>query len=512
MNELTHPAAPDEFRADQKSDARTLTQAGPAVAQRDLARRDLARLFLVLFALTFVLRMPAFFVPVFNSDETFLATQAHVIQEGGELYEEATDRKPPLVPYLYAGAFTFFGTTALWTVRLVAMLAVAVTALLLAVEARRRWGRNAGWIASVLFVLAMVAFAPQDGQAANFEVFMLPSMTAAILFARRGRGTAAGVAIAFATLAKQTGAATLLPVVYLLARARGKRGVAQVAVGFAVPIAIVALLVGPGQLLYWAVLGNGSYLGLQALSASVLLLFLGMTSGWAACNLPILWKLPAAWRDRAARALDGENNTDLWLWVASGIISVAVGLRFFGHYYIQLVPPLVLLSAGALSRASRRAVTGTVVAAALFATAYSAAGYFLHPFGREPNYESVSRYLATTPHPNDPIFVWGSVPEIYWASGKLPATKFLTTSFLTGAYPGRQQDKRKIDDTTKQAWSDFYDDFAENPPRYFVDTSTVDVRGAQHHPIWKFPRLANIVSKQYRYVVTIDDYEIYERK
>ena len=45
----------------------------------------------------------------------------------------------------------------------------------------------------VLFVLAMVAFAPQDGQAANFEVFMLPSMTAAILFARRGRGVAAGV-------------------------------------------------------------------------------------------------------------------------------------------------------------------------------------------------------------------------------------------------------------------------------------------------------------------------------
>ena len=76
----------------------------------------------------------------------------------------------------------------------------------------------------MLFVLAMVAFAPQDGQAANFEVFMLPSMTAAILFARRGRGVAAGAAIALATLAKQTGAATLLPVLYLLARAKRKRG------------------------------------------------------------------------------------------------------------------------------------------------------------------------------------------------------------------------------------------------------------------------------------------------
>src|SRR5215212_12193880 len=177
-------------------------------AIRRVERRDLARIFLVLLALTFVLRLPAFFTPVFNSDETFLATQAHVLNDGGELYQDAIDRKPPIVPYVYAATFSFFETTALWSVRMVAMLAVALTALLLAIEARRRYGPRAAWIAGVLFVLAMVAFAPQDGQAANFEVFMLPSMTAAVLFARRGRGFLAGVAIAAATLAKQTGAAT----------------------------------------------------------------------------------------------------------------------------------------------------------------------------------------------------------------------------------------------------------------------------------------------------------------
>ena len=80
---------------------------------------------------------------MFNSDETFLATQAQVINDGGELYEDATDRKPPLVPYLYAATFAFFETTALWSVRVVAMLAVALTALLLAIEARRRYGARA---------------------------------------------------------------------------------------------------------------------------------------------------------------------------------------------------------------------------------------------------------------------------------------------------------------------------------------------------------------------------------
>jgi 4-amino-4-deoxy-L-arabinose transferase-like glycosyltransferase len=160
-------------------------------------------MFLVLLALTFALRLPAFFTPVFNSDETFLATQAHVLNDGGQLYEEAIDRKPPIVPYVYAATFAFFETTALWSVRVVAMFAVALTALLLAIEGRRRYGARAGWIAAILFVVAMVSFAPQDGQAANFEVFMLPSMTAAILFARRGKGFLAGVAIAAATLARR---------------------------------------------------------------------------------------------------------------------------------------------------------------------------------------------------------------------------------------------------------------------------------------------------------------------
>ena len=323
-------------------------------ARRASPASDVARIFLVLLALTFALRLPAFFVPVFNSDETFLATQAHVVEEGGQLYKDATDRKPPLVPYLYAATFEFFDTTALWSVRVVAMLSVALTALLLALEARRRWGERAGWMAGVLCVGAMVAFVPQDGQAANFEVFMLPFMTASILLARRGRGVAAGAAVAFATLAKQTGALTLLPVLYLLARARGREGISRVAIGFGVPLAVVALLIGPRSLFYWTVLGNGSYLGSSTASTRVIGMFLLMNLLWVVCNLPLVWRLPRAWRERDAVGLDVRGDTDLWLWAATAAVSVAIGLRFFGHYYIQLVPPLTLLTVGALSRGSRQ--------------------------------------------------------------------------------------------------------------------------------------------------------------
>jgi len=478
---------------------------------RTSTRRDVGRLVLVLLTLTVFLRLPAFFVDVFNSDETFLATQAQVIRDGGDLYREAADRKPPLVPYVYAATFAITGTTDLWSVRVAAMLAVLATAVLLAFEARRRAGPRAMWIAGFLTVVALVAFAPQDGQAANFEIFMLPTMVAAVVLARRGHGTTAGLAAAFATLAKQTGAAVLLPVGYLVWKRRGRNGIADALVGFVVPILLVAMLFGPRQIAYWTVLGNGSYVGLETASALVIAMFVLMTIGWAACNIPILWTLPRSWRARRDVADDGATNTDLWLWLASSAVSVAIGLRFFGHYYLQLVPPLVLLAAIALSRASARAVKVTIAFALVTGVMFSAAGYFLKPFGPEPQYRSVSRYIETHSTIDDRVLVWGNVPEIYWASDRLPATRYLTTTgFLGGYQPGRSEAESAAD-LNERAWTWFYRDLEAHPPRYIVDTAPAQVRDAQRAPIDEFPRLRRYVEQRYHLSRTIDGFRLYER-
>jgi hypothetical protein len=104
------------------------------------------------------------------------------------------------------------------------------------------------------------------------------------------------------------------------------------------------------------------------------------------------------------------------------------------------------------------------------------------------------------------------VPEIYWASGRRPATRFLTQPFLTGNYPGRPPQDANTGADTETAWADFYQDFTAHPPKYLVDTSPAKVRGAQYYPISKFPRLEHIINSEYRYVVTIDDIDIYKRK
>jgi hypothetical protein len=473
---------------------------------RKLSRWRLPLVFGALLLVAVGLRLPAFTVPVFNSDETFLATQAEVINDGGRLYHDAVDRKPPLVPYLFAAVLAVTGSSDLAGVRVVAMFSVALTALFLYAEGRRRDGPRRGWIAALLFVFASVCFAPQDGQAANFEVFMLPFATAAILLARRERFSGSGVAVAAATLAKQTGAATLLPVLFLAWRARRRRGVAEAGIGFAIPIAIVALLVGPSQILFWAVLGNGSYLGIGSASAYVLGLFAVMTIAFVLCNLPVVAPAFWAWRSRVER-----DETDLWLWLLSGVVAVAVGFRFFGHYYLQLLPPLCLISAGVLARASERVRVATVGAAAFLAVGFSIVGHVAQPFGGEPRYQEVSRFIESNASERDRILVWGALPEVYWASNRRPATRFATNSFVTGHWGGRPEGDLSSDLATPDALDLFLADFGEHPPRYVIDTSPASIRDAQYYPLSKFPSINALVGANYHRVRTIDGIAIYER-
>ena len=144
---------------------------------------------------------------------------------------------------------------------------------------------------------------------------------------------------------------------------------------------------------------------------------------------------------------------------------------------------------------------------------FSAAGYFMHPFGGEPKYESVSalprRQRAT---PTTPILVWGSVPEIYWASGLKPATRFITTTRSSRATtPGGPQTSVPAADTDQQMWAYFYEDFTAHPPRYFLDTSPAKVRGAEYSPMSNFPRVRALVRARLPLVRTIDGIDVYER-
>jgi hypothetical protein len=467
------------------------------------SRFGLVTLFLLFLALAAVLRIPSFSNHVFNSDEAYLATEAQVLNDGGHLYTDAVDRKPPLVPYLYAAVFRATGTDDLAPVRAAAVLAQAVTALLLAAEARRRFGgRFTDLTVGVLYLVAATAFRPQDAQAASFEVFMLPLMTAAVVLGARKRPAASGATLALATLTKQTAITALVPLAWLAWRARRARGLVLLAITFVAPILIAAVIFGFRDFFFWVFTGSGNYLDAGGV--------LGYAAGLGAKNTA--WFLfgsavlvvPAvtAWRQ-------WRDDTDLWLWLAAGLVAVAAGLRFFPHYYLQLLPPLALLAGrGLVSHAFFARRTGIAVVAVL---AIAPLVWFLpSAFAARTDRNlrlalDAAAYVRAHTSPTDRVLVWGQAPEVYWASDRRPATRFPTTAFVTGASGGRPPERVGPQYATRGAMRKFLHDLREHPPALIVDMSSADQRNAGFYPPRTVPAFSRFLSDgNWRRVATVD--------
>ena len=279
---------------------------------------------------------------------------------------------------------------------------------------------------------------------------MLPSMTAAVLFARRGRGVRSR---GWRSRSRRWPSRPARP------RCSPSSTSSRASAGSAAwPRCSPASPSRPhwsrspwvrAQLLYWAVLGNGSYVGVKTMTTVVLTLFLFMTGMWIAVQ-------PAAALEDPERVAGPQARRARRRARHRPVALAAVG-RGVGGGRPALLRPLLhaadpaARAAGrrrAVARQSRRAVQRTVAFALVVGFVFSAAGYFFHPFGPEPNYESVSA-LPRDHHatPTTRSSCGAACPEIYWASGRRPATRFLTLVVphrqLPGPPAGRSQHRRR---------------------------------------------------------------------
>jgi len=458
------------------------------------------RLVVVVVLVALLTHLPGFVrTEVLNPDEAFLATQAQVLNDGGRLYHDVVDRKPPIVPYLYAATFRVTGSDELITIRVLALMAHIATALLLAALARRRWGDAAAFSAALLYLVASGGLVLEDSQPANFEVFMLPLMTAAMVFADRRKSTAAGVAVAAATLAKQVAATTMLPVAYLAWRNERIAGVVRAAAAFAVPVAVAALVFGWSDFMFWVFTGTGSYLDASGSWSVVLHRGLSGFGLFLAANLGALVLVVVGarrWRE----------DLDIWLWLAAAILGVSAGFRFFGHYFLQLAPPFALLAASAVVRAKRAVLTAASVLAVASIVVFVALALQSHPNLLHP-YDEIASSIDAHSAPSDRIFVWGQFPQAYWASDRRPATRFLNAGFLTGFGGGRSAEHVGREYAVSGAWDDFESDLAANPPALIVDAS-VDTSFA----VERFPEFASYLDANYTRVDDVDGVVLYRRR
>jgi len=459
------------------------------------------RLGAILGAIVLVLHIPMFTTPVWDNDEAFIATVAEVMSSGGSLYVDVFDRKPPLVFLVYQGAFSLTGTTELWGPRLVGVGALTANAGLVAMFARRRFGDRAAVVAGLLAALTTATLLPGDAQSANFEVFMLPGITAAMVLADRGRPGWGGLALGVAACAKQPALAALAPLAWLAWHTSRMRAIALLALGTAVPLAVAALAFGPRDFVFWVFSGNEGYLDVGGDWNRALSRMLRMTVWIAALNAALIALLPAAWRDRSA-------NIDVWLWLASGLVAASIGFRFWGHYYWQMLPPLCILAAGVLTQHLPRLTVPVLTITSLVALGAVGAALVKPDVPPAEPWKPVADYVAENTESDDRIFVWGHIPEIYWASGRLPATQLVTTGFLTGHTGGRPPDRVGVHLAVPGVWDDFMARLEAEPPDMILVATASGIRSAQHYPPEKFPRFARYLER-YELVDRINGVDIY---
>lgn len=454
------------------------------------------RLLPVLALLTLVTRLPSFRPPLWSPDEGYLAVQARILADGGALYDTVVDRKPPLLPWLYETAFALFGDESLYAVKTLAVLAQLLTTALLASIARDRWGDRAGRTAGVLYPLVSIGLNPEDTQSATFEIFILPFSAAAMWCAGRGRWGTAGLAVAGALLTKQTGGAVLAPVLWLLwntsrsAPASPTRAsLGRLSAGFVLPVLAVSLLTTPSGFLFWTVTGSGAYATVTGSELHVL--SRGMANTALLC-LACAGLLPPVVRALRTRGGIGGPGADLWVWLAASAVAVLLGFHFFGHYFLQLLPPLVLLATAALRLLPRDRLASALLTSACACVLFLTWG-ILAPRPELAHAQRLADAVRARTAPTERVLVWGIHPEVYWLADRAPASRYLTAGLLTNYSGGRDGPGVGEKYAVAGTWPVLVAELRARPPALVVD----DSRGKPFAPD-RLPTLRGLLARHYQ--------------
>jgi hypothetical protein len=440
-----------------------------------------------------------------------------VVRAGGTLYQDIYDRKPPLPPMLYAASFSVTDSTDVRLLRVVVTVLLALCGVLVAMDCLRRWGPRHAWWGGVLSIAGTMALFPADAGAANWAHFALLPGTAAIVWSRRGTlpsALAAGVAIGVAILSRQSWLLGVLPACVSVGLSGRWRNVAPLLGAAGLTVATTGLYAPLGPFWQWNV-GNISgfvFAGTGVISAAVRGLafiagFIAFHPTLVAAAGVILAAGVAAIRRRRVPV-----DIDLWLWVASGAIALVAGFRFFGHYSLQVVPPLALLATPIVARWSGRVRRLAILGVAVPATVAWSLLFVPGSFHHRPNPATLAEYVRSHTSRSDRVFVWGSYPELLVAADRLPGGGLVHTDFVVGRSGGREDPSTTLADAVPGAADIMLTQLSDSPPQLILDTSSAPPLGYTKYPTTLLPHLDRFIHDGYQQVAVVDGVNVWQRR
>jgi hypothetical protein len=456
------------------------------------------------------------FLRTFVNDDGAYALIAQKLNAGARLYRDAVDNKPPLIYATFAAVFRALGSGAPTGMKVLTLVAQLASALLLATLGHRLFGARAGALAGLLFSFAAVTGLAKDFAAPNTEIFANPFIVGAlVLLARdlerpaRGALLAAGALIGLASLYRLPSATALLGVLLFvwsadLPRWERVRMTFQIVAGFAAPLAIAAAYFcgrgTAGDLWLWAVRGNVSYVRVgEAHLASFARNALALV---VASHFPLLFiatRVGVLWP--RAREPHRTRLRFVLLQLLTALFAYRTGNRFYGHYFLQVVPFLALVGAWGflhLPRSDQRWLRLVPAAMVSLLVVFTTINVVRAKSVRKVDGldETIAIIDAET-SASDEVLLWSAPPEIAFDSGRRFATRFVFNNYLTGrsfgtnyALPGVTRAATHPLENP-DAWRLLRQDLAGAPPALIVDGDGADFS------IDRYPSLAPFLQDHY---------------
>lgn len=519
----------------------------PRAVPRGSAWRDLLTP-VGLFVFVAATRLPALLSPKALDDEQVYAVVAREMLHGGRPYLDAVERKPPLLFLLYEAILRAEQALHLsdydWLLlHVVAVLWTLATMAVLYLIARRLFDEATGYWAAFLYAL-FATWADYRSLALNGELLMnLPATAAVAVAFAKGRSRwrpeliLAGGLVALAFLLKQPSGivAPALGLYLLIPSYRRERQLhlghvlAQagwLTVGFAGVFLAAGLWLQQvgilSQAIYWTVLDHGIpngpstwpfWRGAILRGGFFLLSAMPLALGALESAHPRL-SGRRTWRGRQA------ESAGLLLLLGGSLVGVAASGQFLYHYFLQLLPPLVLLAAPifaetwrqelrpALALPTRRVLAPWLGLLAALFLAVNAIGVATHD---EPGAAAI--YVRDHSTGADRIFVWGQGDRFtgyYLDADRRPATRYIATYPLTGHIFGVWNPEVNTSHRiVGGAWDSLQADFGRHPPRFIIDTD--GIFQPPTYPIARYTILQEYLTRYYREVYRARDGIVYQR-
>jgi 4-amino-4-deoxy-L-arabinose transferase-like glycosyltransferase len=458
-----------------------------------------------LFGFILLLKLPLFFEPI-GKDQGIFSYVAHQMLQGKVLYLELWDHKPPGIFYLFTLLFKIFPVS-ITTLRIFDLFFAFITSLVFFKLAgkfftKENYRTYASFIFAFLFNAAWIA---QGGNLTeNYMVFFtIIGYLTALQYLNTKRSSLlilSGVSLSIALLFKPVALFSILGVFLLLIIQKNIskiKATINYTIGLALPQALLSFYFYlKGNL--WAYIDcnylyNTKYVSdkvsLKGLISSISSAFFeqGLSAG-------IFWLL-ALFAVYSLIIFKRKNSSSYFLIILffAELLGICLGLRFFGHYFIQITPLLALNAVIGLTMLERKKYFNIKYLPHIIIIVIT--GHLLFHYlvsfnniGTDLNTKTAN-YLRSKVQENEIIYVSGMETPIYFLTKTSAPTKYVHDDFL---YKMSKNDQQKI---MKKI-------FAKNP-NWVVVTDPADIKHLEN--------FGKLLQNHYTLAKDIGKYSIYKR-